>query len=159
MTLPAGPRPSPLDSYEPPDPRELDLSAELASPTGDFLTSIDLNHILGNLFIELAANRVSTRRASALAYICANLLRTQPDLRRQIRFMELAALDFVTKAVHGKVGSGAAPDAASASDSGKVAAQTHAASAPPPPPAVASPSPHRAHRSPASPCVRPRSKR
>ena len=38
--------------------REDDLVKELASPAGDFITQIDINHVLGKLFEALAVNRL-----------------------------------------------------------------------------------------------------
>jgi hypothetical protein len=61
--------------------REDDLFAELASPAGDFITKIDINHVLGKLFGALAANRISPRRAATLAYIGQLLLRSQEGAR------------------------------------------------------------------------------
>ncbi len=61
--------------------REDDLLKELASPAGDFITQIDINHVLGKLFEALAANRVSPRRAATLAYIGHLLLQSQNGAR------------------------------------------------------------------------------
>jgi hypothetical protein len=61
--------------------REDDLFKELASPAGDFITKIDINHVLGKLFEALAANRVSPRRAATLAYIGHLLLQSQKGAR------------------------------------------------------------------------------
>ena len=63
--------------------REDDLVKELASPAGDFITQIDINHVLGKLFAALAANRVSPRRAATLAYIGHLLMRSQHGARRE----------------------------------------------------------------------------
>jgi hypothetical protein len=63
--------------------REDDLVKELASPAGDFITQIDINHVLGKLFEALAANRVSPRRAATLAYIGHLLMRSQSGARRE----------------------------------------------------------------------------
>ena len=52
-----------------PAPREDDLSGEITSLVGDYITQIDINHVLGKLYEALAANRLSPRRASSLAYI------------------------------------------------------------------------------------------
>ncbi len=92
----------PDDPAEFPDPGQRNLSQELATPSGDFLTQIDINHILGNLFQALAANRVSTKRASALAYICFNILKSQEGMHDQVRFMELTAFDFLHDALEKK---------------------------------------------------------
>ncbi len=65
--------------------REDDLVKELASPAGDFITQIDINHVLGKLFEALAANRVSPKRAATLAYIGHLLLRSQSGARNEAR--------------------------------------------------------------------------
>ncbi len=52
-------------------------SAELASLAGDYVTNIDINHVLGKLFAALVANRISDRRATSLAYIAALLMQNQ----------------------------------------------------------------------------------
>jgi len=63
--------------------REDDLVKELASPAGDFITQIDINHVLGKLFEALAANRISPKRAATLAYIGHLLMRSQHGARRE----------------------------------------------------------------------------
>ena len=63
--------------------REDDLLKELASPAGDFITQIDINHVLGKLFEALAANRVSPKRAATLAYIGHLLMQSQDGARRE----------------------------------------------------------------------------
>src|ERR1700719_2846720 len=63
--------------------REDDLVKELASPAGDFITQIDINHVLGKLFEALAANRVSPKRAATLAYIGHLLMQSQSGARRE----------------------------------------------------------------------------
>lgn len=81
-----------------------DLSAELAPPVTDYLTQVDINHVLGNLFAALAANRISAKRAGTLAYICANLLKSQQGMRDQVRFLDWTAFQFLKKALHEKYG-------------------------------------------------------
>ncbi|HTZ31857.1 MAG TPA: hypothetical protein VMH31_05340 [Methylomirabilota bacterium] len=68
---------------EHPPQREDDLSAELRSPAGDFITQIDINTVLGKLFDALAANRLSPRRASSLAYIAFLLLQSQQGAKKE----------------------------------------------------------------------------
>ena len=68
-----------------PDPREDDLSADLRSPAGDYITQIDINHVLGKLFDALAANRLSPRRASSLAYIVFLLMQSQEGAKDEAR--------------------------------------------------------------------------
>jgi hypothetical protein len=68
-----------------PQPREDDLSAEITSLAGDYITKIDINHVLGKLFDALAANRLSARRAASLAYIAALLLQSQEGAWNEAR--------------------------------------------------------------------------
>ncbi len=77
-----------------PEPREDDLSAELASPAGDFITQIDINHVLGRLFTALASNRISSRRAGTLAYIGCLLTQTQQGAKKEAARWELDAATF-----------------------------------------------------------------
>src|SRR5450432_4226044 len=63
--------------------REDDLTEELKSPGGVFITQIDINHVLGNLFTALAADRISPRRAGTLAYIGCLLTQTQQEAKRE----------------------------------------------------------------------------
>jgi hypothetical protein len=69
--------------------REDDLVKELASPAGDFITQIDINHVLGKLFEALAANRVSPRRAATLAYIGHLLLQSQRGAKSEANRWEI----------------------------------------------------------------------
>jgi hypothetical protein len=71
------------------EPREDDLAAYLASPAGDFITQIDINHVLGKLFTALAANRISSRRAGTLAYIACHLMQTQAGAKNEARRWEI----------------------------------------------------------------------
>jgi hypothetical protein len=68
-----------------PKPREDDLSRELSSPGNDFITQIDINHVLGKLFESLAANRLTPRRASSLAYIAFLMNQTQKGAKDEAR--------------------------------------------------------------------------
>jgi len=68
-----------------PATREDDLSTELANPAGDYITQIDINHVLGKLFDALAAKRCSPRRASSLAYIACLLAQTQKAAKEEAR--------------------------------------------------------------------------
>jgi len=104
VSLPDDPGP---DASQP-SPNEQDFSGEfseeLQPPFGHYLTQIDVNHVLSNLFDMLAANEISCKRASTLAYICANLLKSQEGMRTQLAFMEWYAYDFVCKALHERYG-------------------------------------------------------
>jgi len=68
-----------------PKPREDDLSQELKSPAGDYITQIDINHVLGKFFDALAANRLSPRRARSLAYIAYLINQTQKGAKDEAR--------------------------------------------------------------------------
>lgn len=72
-----------------PEPREDDLSQELGSPCGEFITQVDINHVLGRLFDALASNRVSSRRAGTLAYISCLLMQTQKGAVNEVSRWEL----------------------------------------------------------------------
>jgi hypothetical protein len=72
----------------PPAPREDDLSNELRSPVDDFITQIDINHVLGKLFDALSANRLSSKRAGTLAYIACLLKDTQKSAMEEARRWE-----------------------------------------------------------------------
>jgi hypothetical protein len=65
------------------EPQEQDLSAELSSFAGDYITQIDINHVLGKLFDILAANRISRQRAACLAYIADLLMRSQEGAKQE----------------------------------------------------------------------------
>ena len=69
--------------------REDDLVKELASPAGDFITQIDINHVLGKLFEALAANRISPRRAATLAYIAHLLIQSQKGAKNEANRWEI----------------------------------------------------------------------
>lgn len=76
-------------SKDKPEQREDDLSAELARPAGDYITQIDINHVLGKLFDALSANRISYRRATSLAYIACLITQTPKGAKDEARRWEL----------------------------------------------------------------------
>lgn len=57
-----------------------DLSAELLAKCQNFQTGQGINFALANIYRLLAANRISVRRASVLAYINSLMLRTFPAI-------------------------------------------------------------------------------
>jgi hypothetical protein len=69
--------------------RELLSSAEaarcLASFSGEFKTTSEINRVLGQLFSLLAQKRIPRRDADSLAYIAQLLLQTLPQVREEIR--------------------------------------------------------------------------
>src|SRR5215472_7573375 len=51
------------------------IGTELAaSLTGHFLTASDINHVLGKVFTALAQDRISVKKAKALAYLAQLML-------------------------------------------------------------------------------------
>lgn len=113
MKLPASesspiPVPTPLSApgatLQTPRANPADLSEELAAPVLDYLTQIDMNHILGNLFQALAAGRISPKRAAALAYIASVILQSQKGVHDQVRFMELTAFGFLKRELKARYG-------------------------------------------------------
>lgn len=60
-----------------------DLSAELVCGIDEFRSPRDINHVLGELYKLLAANKISPRRGAVMAYTCNLLLRTLPAIDRQ----------------------------------------------------------------------------
>jgi hypothetical protein len=57
-----------------------DLSRFLLAGWEGFQTAQGVNHTLGNLYLLLAENRISARRAAVLAYISSLVLRTHPSI-------------------------------------------------------------------------------
>jgi hypothetical protein len=53
---------------------------------GDFLTATDINHVLGKLFIAVAQNRISLRKAANLTYLGKALLSSIPLIKQEFPF-------------------------------------------------------------------------
>jgi hypothetical protein len=53
-----------------------DLSADLLGQLTEFKSASEVNDFLAKLLFQLVRNRISTKRAAVLTYICAQLLRT-----------------------------------------------------------------------------------
>jgi hypothetical protein len=64
------------------------LGQELATFTGEFRTSTDLNRALGNLFKAVAHNRIPPRNAAVLAYIGQLLQQNISDVQYEITRIE-----------------------------------------------------------------------
>src|SRR6266705_3229570 len=61
------------------------LGREIASPpSGEYLTAVDVNHVLGKLFGAVAQNRLPTRNAAILAYLGQLLLQSVPKVQDEI---------------------------------------------------------------------------
>src|SRR5713101_6914938 len=64
------------------------LGAEIsASITGEFMTSTDINFVLGKLFTALAQNRIPPRNAAILAYIGQLMLHSLPGVKKEYPFV------------------------------------------------------------------------
>ena len=57
-----------------------DLSQELVCGIKEFDSAVDINHVLGEIYKLLAANKISPRRGAVMAYTCSLLLRTLPAI-------------------------------------------------------------------------------
>jgi hypothetical protein len=53
---------------------------------GNFLTATDINHVLGKLFIAVAQNRISLRKAASLTHLGKALLSSIPLIKQEFRF-------------------------------------------------------------------------
>ena len=58
--------------------------ASAFSQLGDFRSAVTINEFLSKLLALLVQNRISTRRASVLAYITNQLLRTLPVIEHEL---------------------------------------------------------------------------
>ena len=61
-----------------------DLSEELVCGIKEFHCAVDINHVLGELYKLLAANKISPRRGAVMAYTCNLLLRTLPAIDKEL---------------------------------------------------------------------------
>ncbi|HEY6944282.1 MAG TPA: hypothetical protein VI431_04010, partial [Candidatus Acidoferrum sp.] len=61
-----------------------DLSQELVCGIKEFDSAVDINHVLGELYKLLAANKISPRRGAVMAYTCSLLLRTLPAIDEEL---------------------------------------------------------------------------
>lgn len=61
-----------------------DLSEALVCGIKDFHSAVDINHVLGELYKLLAANKISPRRGAVMAYTCSLLLRTLPAIDEEL---------------------------------------------------------------------------
>ncbi len=59
-------------------------AAELLGAIENFQTAAAVNHALGRLLVLVAGNRISSRRAAVLGYICQLLLASLPALEDEV---------------------------------------------------------------------------
>src|SRR5215472_10533034 len=63
------------------------IGTELAaSLTGHFLTASDINHVLGKVFTALAQDRISVKKAKALAYLAQLMLASLRGVGQEYKF-------------------------------------------------------------------------
>lgn len=63
------------------------LGSEIAAPlTGDFLTAMDINYVLGKVFTAVAQNRLPVRTAHTLAYLAQLMLMSLPAIKKEFTF-------------------------------------------------------------------------
>jgi hypothetical protein len=63
------------------------IGTELAATlTGHFLTASDINHVLGKVFTALAQDRISIKKAKALAYVAQLMLQSIPTVKDETKF-------------------------------------------------------------------------
>src|SRR5713101_2091970 len=63
------------------------IALDLLGPIHDFRTGVSINHVLGKLLVLLATDRIPTRNAAVLAYVCQLLLQSLPHIKRE-RFLD-----------------------------------------------------------------------
>jgi hypothetical protein len=68
-------------AFKPADPA---LALDLLGPIHDFRTAASINHVLGNLVVLLAADRIPTRNAAVLAYACQLLLQSLREVKSEL---------------------------------------------------------------------------
>jgi len=61
-----------------------DFSEALVCGIKEFHSGVDINHVLGELYKLLAANRITPRRGAVMAYTCNLLLRTLPAIEHEV---------------------------------------------------------------------------
>jgi hypothetical protein len=70
-------------SFRPDDPDSINLAPALLGDLTELNTAVDMQTTLSKLFILLAQNRVTTKKASVLSYIIQQLLRTLPAIYQE----------------------------------------------------------------------------
>jgi len=62
-----------------------DFSEALVCGIKEFQSAVDINHVLGELYKLLAADKISPRRGAVMAYTCSLLLRTLPAIEEELQ--------------------------------------------------------------------------
>ena len=71
------------------------FAPELLGPVKDFQSAAAINHVLGRLLVLCAGNRMPSRNAGIIAYICQLLLQSLPGVKHEVR--EVVDTDFTEK--------------------------------------------------------------
>ena len=66
------------------DPDSINLAPLLLGKLKELNSACDIQRVLSNLFILLAQNRISTKRAAVLTYMLQNLIRTLPAVAQEL---------------------------------------------------------------------------
>jgi len=61
-----------------------DFSTQLVCGIDEFRSAEDINHVLGELYKLLAADKITPRRGAVMAYTCSLLLRTLPAIEHEL---------------------------------------------------------------------------
>jgi hypothetical protein len=64
-------------------PSAVEIASTLTLNLDDFTSAVQINDFLSRLLLLLAQDKISTRRASVLAYITNQLLRTLPAIAKE----------------------------------------------------------------------------
>jgi len=76
------------------------LAAEILGPVRDFRTKAAINHALGRVFTLLADNRLDTRKAAVLGYLCQLMQQSVTDVQREAwGFKDPPELQHLLKAI------------------------------------------------------------
>jgi hypothetical protein len=71
-------------SFRPDDPDSINLAPALLGDLTELTSAVHMQTTLSRLFVLLAQNRVTTKKASVLTYIIQQLLRTLPAIDREV---------------------------------------------------------------------------
>ena len=59
------------------------FASEILGPVTEFQTAASINHVLGRLLVLLAANRIPSRSAGTIAYVCQLMLQSLPEVKEE----------------------------------------------------------------------------
>ena len=79
-------------SHQPP---MRNFASEILGPVKEFQTAASINHVLGKILVLLAANRMPTRSAATIGYLCQLMLQSLPEVKQECS--EALQSDFLEK--------------------------------------------------------------